>query len=338
MLKFSFSAAKMKKGDLSIARGHNLRAHPTESQLPKSAWLADQAHYTTTRWNEDRAETARSLAKRKDAVVGIEMTFQVGNQTDWRKPPTKQHPHGKPKPFPADFKKMSAAIKGFLVAEFGAENIVSLELHMDESTPHYHAVVTPIKDGKLNAKAWLNGPAMLGKLYERAHRAVARAVPCEYTKGGPGGRPHDPSQRAGSQPAPGLLDKLMKVKPLMEENARLKERVQQLEQVQFSRAKNRYRSDQLDQAEAMHREAAEKLASADRMRAEAANELRMASATKEMADKRLEAVAGRVAHADKREEAAKRAEAELEEKRRQVVGLIHENEELLRQLDRPSLG
>ena len=56
MLSFSFSAAKMKKGDLSIAKGHNLRTHDTESQLPKSAWLAKEARYTFTRWNDDQGK------------------------------------------------------------------------------------------------------------------------------------------------------------------------------------------------------------------------------------------------------------------------------------------
>lgn len=248
MLTFAFSAAKMKKGDLSIAKGHNLRTHDTESQLPKSTWLAKEAHYTMTRWNDEQAEKARHMAKRKDAVVGIEMTFQVGSQVDWREEPTKEHPHGKAKKYPANLKAMGQQIGKFLAAEFGAENVVSLELHMDESSPHFHAVVTPIKDGKLNAKHWMDGPARLSKLYERAHSYVVRAVPCEYVKGRAGGLKHDPSKRAGAAEPPGMIDKLMKLKPLMDENAQLKARVRQLEQLQFSGEKRRHQAALLDKA------------------------------------------------------------------------------------------
>ena len=333
MLSFSFSAAKMKKGDMSIAKGHNLRTHQTESQLPKSAWLAKEAHYTFTRWSDEQAEKSVSLAKRKDAVVGIEMTFQVGSQADWREEPTKNNIHGKPKKYPANLKAMGQQIGKFLAAEFGAENIVSLELHMDESSPHFHAVVTPIKDGKLNAKHWMDGPARLSKLYERAHRHVTRAVPCEYHKGRAGGMKHDPSKRAGAEPAPGMLDKLMKLKPLMDENAKLRARVQRLEQVQFSREKRRHQTALLDRAEAMHTEATEKLASADRMRAEAANELRRAQATREMADKRLEASRGRETRLDQREEAISRESARLEEQRQGVLTLLRQNQALEQKLN-----
>lgn len=267
MLSFSFSAAKMKKGDMSIAKGHNLRLHQTESQLPKEAWLADKARYKVIAWDDERAELGRSLAKRKDAVIGIEMTFQVGSQTDWREKPTKANIYGQPKAYPANLKAMGEQIGTFLAAEFGEDNIVSLDLHMDESSPHFHAVVTPIKDGKLNAKHWMDGPARLSKLYERAHRAVAEAVPCEYQKGsGLGGKPHDRSQRAGAVEPPGMLDKLMRISQLTAENAQLRARVQELEQVAFSQAKRKVT---LAAAEAMLDEARKTKAEADAIKAEA---------------------------------------------------------------------
>jgi hypothetical protein len=45
------------------------------------------------------------------------------------------------------------ANKKFLEEEYGKENIVKLELHRDEKTPHFHAIVVPLtKDGSLSAK------------------------------------------------------------------------------------------------------------------------------------------------------------------------------------------
>jgi hypothetical protein len=45
------------------------------------------------------------------------------------------------------------ANKKFLEDEYGKDNIVKLELHRDEKTPHFHAIVVPLtKDGQLSAK------------------------------------------------------------------------------------------------------------------------------------------------------------------------------------------
>lgn len=56
----------------------------------------------------------------------------------------------------SDEKKMEAWIHAnihFLVEEFGEQNIVRFALHMDEKTPHIHAVTVNLtKDGRLSAK------------------------------------------------------------------------------------------------------------------------------------------------------------------------------------------
>lgn len=43
----------------------------------------------------------------------------------------------------------------FVKTEFGRENILRFAVHMDEKTPHIHAVIVPLKDGKLTAKTVL---------------------------------------------------------------------------------------------------------------------------------------------------------------------------------------
>lgn len=52
-------------------------------------------------------------------------------------------------------KKWAAKQVDFLRKEYGA-NCVNAVLHLDESTPHIHAFVVPIKDGKLSHKNWNN--------------------------------------------------------------------------------------------------------------------------------------------------------------------------------------
>lgn len=56
----------------------------------------------------------------------------------------------------------------FLVDSFGSDNVVQAVLHMDESTPHIHAVVFPrTRDGRLSAKDVLGGPAGLSEWQDK---------------------------------------------------------------------------------------------------------------------------------------------------------------------------
>ena len=198
-MKFVMAIKKHDSASAGRCAGHNLREHATASQLPKSAWLTRPGAHSVAAWQPGRLDAARALAKRKDAVVAIELVIQVGNQTDWRHPPTADHPHGKAQPGAADrIKALIEAVKQAAVMEFGASNVVGITAHSDESTPHVHLVVTPIKDGKLQAKTWTGGAAACAGLRQRIHEVINRRIECEYTKGAPGGDPHDPQKAAGA--------------------------------------------------------------------------------------------------------------------------------------------
>jgi hypothetical protein len=45
----------------------------------------------------------------------------------------------------------------WLQDRYGKENLVNVTVHKDEQTPHLHAVVVPIQNGKLNCKSYLGG-------------------------------------------------------------------------------------------------------------------------------------------------------------------------------------
>ncbi|HEA5205651.1 TPA: plasmid recombination protein, partial [Escherichia coli] len=162
-MKFTFAVAKMSKADIGRAQGHNLRLHETSSQLPKRAWFTASPMHTKVEWDQGKLDAASALAKRKDAVVAIEFIIQVGNQTDWREDPTPECPEGPPieRDLAQFFAPFGEQVKAWADQEFGPENVVSIQLHMDESTPHFHVIATPIKDGKLQAKAWLDGGSKL---------------------------------------------------------------------------------------------------------------------------------------------------------------------------------
>jgi Plasmid recombination enzyme len=53
--------------------------------------------------------------------------------------------------------------------EWGESNVVSAILHLDETTPHIHAIVVPIDPdtGRMNAARWLNGRQALSEMQDR---------------------------------------------------------------------------------------------------------------------------------------------------------------------------
>jgi hypothetical protein len=244
-LSFSMSIEKHDRTSVGRCEGHNTRLHETKSQLPRRAWFDPAGRYEVTPWREDQIDAARALAKRKDAVLAVEIVVQVGNQTDWRELPTAEHPEGKPKPgLKPLMRKLALAAKAAAVKEFGEDNIVGVDLHLDESSPHVHIVVTPINDGRLQAKHWLDGKATCAKLRRRIHETINAAVPCTYTPGEVGGDPHDHSKAAGGpnarKPAPGLAGAAMEALARVGEVKELRGEVKTLTtalQQSFSRVK-----------------------------------------------------------------------------------------------------
>lgn len=148
---------------------------------------------------------------------------------------------------------MKALIKGArkaIEAEFGAENIVSMELHTDESSPHIHAVVIPLKDGKLQAKHWIGGASKVGSIWSRMHKCMNELLPCTYTpKSGTGGQKHDASKAAGGvNDAKKAQNVFMSLYDKMKEKSNLKElvewmkaKIEQLEQ-ELSKAFSKIKS------------------------------------------------------------------------------------------------
>lgn len=61
----------------------------------------------------------------------------------------------------------------FLEDEYGKENIVKLELHRDEKTPHFHAIIVPLtKDGRLSAKEIIGDRKKLKSFQDRYAAAM----------------------------------------------------------------------------------------------------------------------------------------------------------------------
>ncbi|MCR3931355.1 MULTISPECIES: plasmid recombination protein [Aeromonas] len=294
-LSFSLAIDKMQASSIGRAEGHNLRLHATESQLRKEAWFTPQGRHQVKPWRPDQLTKAKGLAKRKDAVQAIQFVIQLGNQTDWREDPEPDFPEGRPLDIAGPINLATKGVREWAAKEFGKDNIVGIDLHTDESSPHFHIVVTPIKDGKLQAKAWLDGASKVAALRKRAWQAVNAYIACEYKPGAAGGAPHDPRKAAGQVPAPSLLDKVTghaKAKRLERENAALQEENAQLKQALFSRQKGRYSADNLEKAQ----EAGRSVENAQRALGEAKQEilgLKWDAGQREQTVKRLETEIGK---------------------------------------------
>lgn len=81
-----------------------------------------------------------------------------------------------------DIDAWAADSLAYLQREFGKKNVVSATLHMDETTPHIHAIILPVIDGKIQAaKALHNDKATFRaskeeKGYAHFHSTYALAM------------------------------------------------------------------------------------------------------------------------------------------------------------------
>lgn len=108
---------------------------------------------------EDRI-ASYNISPRKDAVAAVGIVMEVtggfGNL---------------PKNF--DLDKWTKDSMDWLEQTWGKENILSATLHVDEYTPHIHAILTPItEDGRLCCKDWLPSPESFSNMQKEYYQAV----------------------------------------------------------------------------------------------------------------------------------------------------------------------
>ena len=158
----SISFQKLKLSTLTQTLRHNARAHDTLSQVHNDFRFAQNNPRFNNSDLEARGygglsaiEKAKSLAKRKDANVAFCFSMQVGNYDFWR------DNNGMPKkPFPIKFNDLIAAAVQTIKDRFGALNIATVDLHLDETVPHVQIIAVPIKNNKLQSKDFVGGKSL----------------------------------------------------------------------------------------------------------------------------------------------------------------------------------
>ena len=156
---FRIGSVNMARGGLLPALRHNKR------DLPESG------HIDTARTHLNYAltpiETAQTIDKharkrlidlditpRKNAVLAIEAIFSL---------PASWHSRNNQSFFVACFEWITGVIQG---------EVLSFDVHLDESAPHAHALILPLIDGKLKGSEIMGGK---GNIY-RLQRAFAESL------------------------------------------------------------------------------------------------------------------------------------------------------------------
>ena len=195
-MKITLNLQKLHLHDIAAIKNHNTRddgihAEPA-SVLPKHLHFGENRSEESDLY-QSRLDTAKSLAKRKDAVIVQSFLFQVGDKKDWR------NEDGSVKlPPPIDIEAFAEECFEFTKTKYGVENILRYDLHMDESSPHLTIWAVPIdKSGKLAQKSFIDGTRSM-KDFRAALESQIMArfpnVPLERGSPGGGGKKHDPGK------------------------------------------------------------------------------------------------------------------------------------------------
>lgn len=147
------TAAQMKaSANHNFRKEQPLNADPSKQHLNEELIKLDTHDYADA-FKKKMAEN--NITPRKDNVKELEimMTF------------TKEDSG-------VDLDKWKEKSVGWVQDYFGKENVVSAVYHGDESSPHIHAIVVPIVDGKLYASEYINGKSKCMDM----HTSYAKAV------------------------------------------------------------------------------------------------------------------------------------------------------------------
>lgn len=130
--------------------------HPDRKNIRILTEEIKEKHQHQT-FNEILKDKLNGIKPRKNGVLGLEFVFAY---TPGCVPDN-------------NIKAWAMATVGWLVDNFGGtENIAEIMLHNDEKSPHIHAVVIPMHNGKLNSKHYINGPASCRALQDSYYEAV----------------------------------------------------------------------------------------------------------------------------------------------------------------------
>jgi hypothetical protein len=159
-------------GNIGGLNSHITRTMDVPNADPDLAHLNSRPVGSDDLWHDVKQRIDQSGVKqRKNAVLAVEHLITASPETfgfEVKETEGKKGLYGNVKAW----ENFEAAAKKWLINRYGQENLVNFTVHHDESTPHIHAVVVPILDGKLNCRAYLGGREKLSKMQTEFAQAV----------------------------------------------------------------------------------------------------------------------------------------------------------------------
>ncbi len=167
--------AKLKTGgNIAGSLQHAFRERPTANADPAVLNVILKGDKSVNEVNQAIQE--RTPEKyRKDAVRVIEFMITASPEAFAR--------HGTGGTLEDQTQYFADAVK-WLEDKFGADNVVSAQIHLDETSPHLSAYVVPNVNGKLNAKEYLGGRQKLSAMQTEFAEKVGK--PYGLDRGLPG--------------------------------------------------------------------------------------------------------------------------------------------------------
>lgn len=149
---------------IAAAVGHNLRLHNVPNTDQSKAEL--NKNFITFDYPSliSKLETTfyqKNIKTRADSVLAAEVILTASPDFFKNEETTEQ---------------WLKANKKFALEEFGKDNLLQFNLHLDETTPHIHLIFTPItQDNRLSMKDLYGGKAKLSSLQTRYNQAMRAA-------------------------------------------------------------------------------------------------------------------------------------------------------------------
>jgi len=143
--KRTLQAERVANGNIDVTRTHlnySLTGSNTAEQI---------AIHARVQMYKAGIETPRT-----NQVMGVEVVFSL---------PIDRHTHDTKQFFNDCYEWVKQALAG---------ELLSFDIHLDESAPHAHAVILPLVDGKMQGSNMMGGRGNLMRLINKFHAEVAR--------------------------------------------------------------------------------------------------------------------------------------------------------------------
>lgn len=140
-------------GELRAALRHNCREQYTPNADPKKTPLNGGDNVTVSGAMGKYRQLLGDHKPRKNAVHAVEYMFSASPEWFANKDRS-------------EVLEYLRDCTNYVKAKYGAENVISVRHHFDETSPHTHVVVVPMSHGKLNAKHYLGGSKAVAQQFQ----------------------------------------------------------------------------------------------------------------------------------------------------------------------------